>query len=562
MSPETFLDKFDLIADAPDAVAKMKELVLELALQGKLVERNLDDEPAQELLKRVELEKKSASKTSRTRDNRDLQPVEDDAYLQIPEGWAWARLGDTGRLFNGDSVNEIGKLELAKVTDGLPFIATKDVGYGNDPFAYDNGLKVTFGNPSFKIAHANAVLICAEGGSAGKKLGVTDRDICFGNKLFANEVWSGIHHRFIFYVYQSPTFFKQFSARMTGIIGGISKSEFLSIPIPIPPEQEQKRIVAKLDELMTLCDRLEQQQKERDQKHATLSRVSLTRFSEAPTTKSLRYLFHPTYTTTPADLRKTILTLAVQGKLVPQDPNDEPGNLILQRMHSSNLGGKAEKGANEVKELEKDLPFDLPNGWSVSQLGSILLPTRGISYGVIKLGAEPKHGGVFILRCSNVRFRRIDLNGIRKITETLSQDYSRTILQGGEVLINVRGTLGGCAVVPIELKGYNIAREVAVIPVHWEILPNFLLNVIASPYFQDRVDENLRGIAYEGLNLGLLRDFLITIPPLAEQKRIVAKVDELMKLVDQLEAQLTTARATAENLLNALLADLTSQEAA
>src|SRR3546814_2353019 len=94
------------------------------------------------------------------------------------------------------------------------------------------------------------------------------------------------------------------------------------------------------------------------------------------------------------------------------------------------------------------------------------------------------------------------LNGIRKVTEELSSEYGRTILEGGEVLINVRGTLGGCAVVPPELKGYNIAREVAVIPVHTEIDSAFLLNVIASPYFQDRVDENLRGIAYEGLNLG------------------------------------------------------------
>jgi len=121
------------------------------------------------------------------------------------------------------------------------------------------------------------------------------------------------------------------------------------------------------------------------------------------------------------------------------------------------------------------------------------------SYGVIKLGPEPQQGGVFILRCSNVRFRRLDLSGIRKVTEQLSSEYGRTILQGGEVLINVRGTLGGCAVVPPSVERIHIAREVAVIPVHSEVDPAFLLNVIASPYFQDRVDENLRGIAYEGL---------------------------------------------------------------
>lgn len=423
---------------------------------------------------------------------------------------------------------------------------------------YDNGLKVPPGDTRFKVATANAVLICAEGGSAGRKIGVTDRDICFGNKLFANEVCEGIHHRYIFYVYQAPTFFKGFAARMTGIIGGIARSAFLSLPIPIPPLAEQKRIVAKVDELMALCDRLEAEQEERETRYTALARASLARFADAPTPANLDFLFHSSFSIQPSDLRKSILTLAVQGKLVTQNPGDEPGETILQRIHSGAPPKKTGNGSSECNEQAK-LPFDLPSGWSLSQLGSILLPTRGISYGVIKLGAEPQQDGVFILRCSNVRFRRIDLNGIRKVTEQLSSEYGRTILEGGEVLINVRGTLGGCAVVPPDLKGYNIAREVAVIPVHTEIDPAFILTVIASPYFQGRVEENLRGIAYEGLNLGLLRDFLVPIPPFAEQKRIVAKVDQLMALVDQLEAQLATSRATAANLLEALVAELTTQ---
>ena len=108
------------------------------------------------------------------------------------------------------------------------------------------------------------------------------------------------------------------------------------------------------------------------------------------------------------------------------------------------------------------------------------------------------------------------------------------------------------------MKGYNIAREVAVIPISKELDPYYILNVIASPYFQDRIDTNLRGIAYKGLNLGLLREFLIPTPPAAEQRRIVAKVDQLMALVDQLEAQLEQSRATAQNLLDALVCELTA----
>lgn len=552
MKLETFFEKFEVLADAPDAVAKIRELILESAIRGKLVPQNASDEPASEILKRI-----ASAQAGQVRKLAALPPVGEDAYLQIPQGWEWTRLGNTGRIFNGDSVSESGKAELAKVEDGLPFIATKDVGYGRAALAYDNGLKVKLGDPGFKVARANAVLICAEGGSAGRKIGVTDRDICFGNKLYANEVWEGIHHRFVFYVYQARTFFKEFAARMTGIIGGIARSEFLSLPFPLPPLAEQNRIVVKVDELMALCDRLEAQQQEQETRQAALARASLARFADAPTPANLPFLFHPSYAITPAELRKSILTLAVQGKLVPQNPNDEPGEQILRRINSGALSEKASNGSMESEDLG-ELPFGLPNGWSVSRLGSILLPTRGISYGVIKLGAEPQQGGIFILRCSNVRFRRIDLNGIRKVTEQISTEYGRTILEGGEVLINVRGTLGGCAVVPPALKGYNIAREVAVIPVHSEIDPTFLLNVIASPYFQDRVDENLRGIAYEGLNLGLLRDFLVPIPPLAEQRRIVVKVEQLMSLVDALEAQLAASRASAAKLLSGLVTELTS----
>src|SRR5208283_5045252 len=151
-------------------------------------------------------------------------------------------------------------------------------------------------------------------------------------------------------------------------------------------------------------------------------------------------------------LRQTILNLAVRGKLVPQSPNEEPGHLLLQRVLSDLSVKKSAKTFDDGSN-SAELSFELPKGWSVARLGSILQPTRGISYGIIKLGPEPHQGGVSVLRCSNVRFRRLDLDGVRKVTEELSKQYGRTILDGGEVLINVRGTLGGCAVVPRSLQG-------------------------------------------------------------------------------------------------------------
>ena len=223
--------------------------------------------------------------------------------------------------------------------------------------------------------------------------------------------------------------------------------------------------------------------------------------------------------------------MAVQGKLTRQNPDEESGTQLLQRIVIDSQIRKGAKSTSIPSSL-RELPFELPPNWSIEKLGSILQRERGISYGVIKLGPEPQNGGGNVLRCSNVRFRKLDLNGMRKVNQELSDEYGRTILQGGEVLINVRGTLGGCAFVPASLKGSNIAREVAVIPVHSEMDPLFVLNVVASPYFQEKVNGNLRGIAYEGLNLGLLRDFLIPIPPFAEQRRIVFKPQRLRPRYD------------------------------
>lgn len=561
MKLETFFEKFDQFADAPDAVEKMRELVLELAVQGKLVGQDPNEAPAGELLRQIEL---TRSRTGRTANGRKLEllpPVDpDDAPFQIPHAWEWCRLGTLGLIGSSCRVHE-----KDWTTSGVPFLRAREIvklarsgQVDNDLFITEEHYRRLAGEGL--IPEPNDIMITGVG-TIGIPYVVRDSDRFYFKdaSVLILKNWFSLFPHFLHIVMQSPYWVREVHRESMGTtVHTLTIVRAKQTPIPLPPLAEQKRIVAKVDELMALCDRLEAQQQERETRYAALARASLARFADAPTPANLRFLFHPSCAIPPADLRKSILTLAVQGKLVPQNANDEPGDASLQRIHSGASLSKTGNGSFDDNTLG-ELPFDLPSGWSASRLGSILLPTRGISYGVIKLGAEPQQGGVYVLRCSNIRFRRIDLSGIRKVTEQLSAEYGRTILEGGEVLINVRGTLGGCAVVPPELKGYNIAREVAVIPVHTEVDPTFLLNVIASPYFQSRVEENLRGIAYEGLNLGVLRDFLVPIPPLAEQKRIVAKVEQLMALVDELETLLTASRATAANLISALVVELTTQ---
>lgn len=166
------------------------------------------------------------------------------------EGWEIKKLSEIGRLFNGNSINEkVKKDKYTDLDDGLPFIATKDVGFDSE-IEYENGVRIPFNEINqFKIAPSNTPLICAEGGSAGRKIGFTNQDVCFGNKLFALVPNKNVDSKYVFYYYFTSSFQKQFSTVMAGIIGGVSMNKFKDIEIPLPPLPEQQRIVAILDEV-------------------------------------------------------------------------------------------------------------------------------------------------------------------------------------------------------------------------------------------------------------------------------------------------------------------------
>jgi len=174
----------------------------------------------------------------------------------IPKGWEIKILKDIGNVFSGNSINaKVKKDKYLNYPDGLPYVATKDVGY-DCLIDYENGIKIPHSEKElFRIAPKNSVLICAEGGSAGRKMGIINQDICFVNKLFAITPESETTSRYLFYWYQTNEFQIEFKSRLTGLIGGVSKKKFETIPIPIPPLEEQKRIVAKLDQCFEAIDK-------------------------------------------------------------------------------------------------------------------------------------------------------------------------------------------------------------------------------------------------------------------------------------------------------------------
>lgn len=313
----TFFQKFTEFAEAPNAVAKMRELVLELAVTGKLVPQDSQDVPASKIIENARKERSRLVAGRRIKNRPSVRVGTEESPFEVPLGWEWARLSDVGY--------EIGQ----KIPDKrFTYI---DVG----SIDADRGLisdRVETLEPNEAPSRARKLVsrgtvIYSTVRPYLRNIAVVDRDLdpepIASTAFGILHPFAGINNRYLFYWLRSAPFTAYVQAGMKGMAyPAINDEKFYSGFIPIPPLAEQKRIVAKVDELMAVCDRLEAQQQERETKHAALAHASLSRFADAPTPANLNFLFHPSYAIVPADIRKSILTLAVQGKLVPQDPND------------------------------------------------------------------------------------------------------------------------------------------------------------------------------------------------------------------------------------------------
>ena len=252
-------NNFDTVFTTEYSIDQLKQTILQLAVTGKLVPQDVDDEPASILLKKIQLEKANLIKYKKIRKTTLPKFLSYKEYLfSLPIGWEWAPIGIIGNIFNGNSISTDVKERKYTNIAGRPYLSTKDIAYGFESLKYNTGVAIPLNESNFKITSKNSVLICSEGGSAGKKCGITDREICFGNKLYANELHGNINPRFILAFYLTPLFYKQFSQKMTGIIGGVSVSKFSQIQCPVPPIAEQSRIVAKIDELLDICEKIKE----------------------------------------------------------------------------------------------------------------------------------------------------------------------------------------------------------------------------------------------------------------------------------------------------------------
>lgn len=561
---------FDTAFAAPDGIPKLRELILKLAMQGKLVPQNPNDSPASELIRTIEAEKKRLVRERKIKAPKTLPEVtaSDEPY-SLPHGWQWVRLGAIGNIFNGNSINASEKESKYAGVEGLPYIATKDVGYGFDPLDYDNGICIPPDEEKFRIAHQGAVLICAEGGSAGKKCGLTDRDICFGNKLFANELFGQIPSRFIIYVYLSPVFRASFTAAMTGIIGGVSIAKFVEIPIPLPPLDEQHRIVAQIDRLMARCDALENLRNEREKKRLATHAAALSQLIDTTGNRStndawafITQHFGDLYSVKEnvAGLRKAILELAMRGSLSKSGSSDEPLDALLARLQEE------QKANRSIGQKDKELITKrLAMASSEIKNNRVSLTARDFCEFITK-GTTPaadelsEKGDVPFLKVYNIVNNKIDFAYKPSYisNEVHYSKLKRSIVYPGDVIMNIVGPpLGKVAVVDDLYPEWNINQALAVFRPMAGILNQYIYYALSTHSVLSSTLREVKGTAgQDNLSLEQCRDLVISIPSIEEQHRIVDSIRQLMALCDTLDQKIDAAKSKQTEMLDALMAQV------
>ena len=507
---------------------QIRKSILQLAIQGKLVKQDPNDEPASELVKRIYEEKHKLIKKGKIKKDKNESYIykgDDNCYyekigkskvikldnlpFEIPDNWSWIRLSSFCDIYTGDSINENDKNKLYRNRpEGYDYIGTKDVNF-NHSIVYENGVKIPY-STGFKICPKSKILLCIEGGSAGRKIAFTSKDVCFGNKLACFNSWT-IDDRYLYLFLQSPLFLQLFKDKLTGIISGVSINNLKQLFLPLPPLGEQERIVEKFKSCEPLLSRYEL-----IEQNITLLETSLEE-----------------------KLKASILQYAIEGKLVKQDPNDEPASVLLEHIKAEKekliKEGKIKRDKHESEIVIGDdknyyacYGINAPSQWCICCLSSISIkivdgnhnPPRGIDH----------FSEYMMLSSLNIDNNGlVNLSSVRYLTkEQFIDENKRTNIQLNDILLTTVGSLGRCFVLN---KVIPVAFQRSVSVITTLINPQFLRLFFLSPSFQKYMQLNAKGTAQKGFYLNQLSDSLIAFPSLKEQDLIVKIVESILNVL-------------------------------
>ncbi|UXJ03581.1 restriction endonuclease subunit S [Morganella morganii] len=541
-------------------IKKLRELILELAVRGKLVPQDPNDEPASELLKRIAAEKAELVKQGKIKKQKLLPEIsEDEKPFELPAGWEWVRLG---------FITNYGECDKAEPTDADAdtwIVELEDIEKSTSRLLN----RVTFSERPFKSSknkfNKNDVLYGKLRPYLDKVLVADDSGVCT-TEIIPIKVYGNILPGYLRLLLKSPRFIAYANESTHGMnLPRLGTDKAIHAVVELTAIAEQVRIVNKVDELMSLCDQLEQQSLLSLDAHQQLVKTLLATLTDSQNAEELaenwaRISQHfDTLFNTEASidtLKQTILQLAVMGKLVPQDPNDEPASELLKRIEQEKAElvkeGKIKKQKPLLPVSDEEKPFELPEGWVWCRLAELVAIKGGkrVSNGY-KLLTEPTPH-VYI-RVADMKDGTIDLSDLKYIDEEMHQKIKNYIITKDDIYMTIVGaTIGKCGTVPALLDGMNLTENAARLIPSKLISKDYLYLCLRSDLCQEQFIDKTMQVGVQKMALNRLANTLIALPSTNESLRIRDRVKEMNKLCSKLVCGIIESQQTKLHLVDAL----------
>lgn len=529
-------------------IKKLRELILELAVRGKLVPQDPNDEPASVLLEKIAQEQTQLIKDQKIKKLKKLPNISKDELLfDLPNGWQWCRVGN---LFNTiQSGGTPSKREPSYWEGNIPWASVKDLGKSlvltdTQDHISEEGLIA-----GSKLANKGDLLICTRMGLG--KIAIVSTPMAFNQDLKAVSLTKYVHTDFFLNSYRT------IKIKGTGTtVAGISQDQLLNYVFSLPPLQEQHRIVAKVDELMALCDQLEQQTEASIEAHQVLVTTLLDTLTNSADANELMQNwarisehFDTLFTTEESidQLKQTILQLAVMGKLVSQDPNDEPASELLKRIAEEKAQLVKEKKIKKQKALppisEDEKPFELPSGWEWCHLNSLISEMDAGWSPACPPEASPNHETWGVLKTTavqNMEYREYE----NKVLSSSKEPRPQYEVKNGDILITRAGPKNrvgvSCLVQTTRPKLMISDKIIRFHLIELGMSNNFVSLCLNAGATSEYLESSKSGMAESQMNISQdkLKMAPIPLPPIREQTLIAKKVEELIDLCDKLKLSL------------------------
>ena len=477
---------------------ELKSSILQLAVQGRLVEQRPEEGTAEELYRQIQEERQRLIKEGKIKKEKPLPEItEDEVPFDIPESWKWVRLGSVGESNIGLTYRPSDK------TDSNGTIVLRSSNIQKDKMDYNDLVYVSCEVPNRAMIAKGDILICARNGSRSLvgKSAIVDKDSMAFGAFMAK--YCSVCNPFVKVFLDSPAFRHQLDGVKTETINQITQNMIKMQICPLPPLAEQKRIVAKIEELLPYIDRYEK------------AWNKLEDFNK-------RF---------PHDMQKSVLQMAIQGKLVEQRPEEGTGEELYRQIQAEKQSLikdgkiKKEKPLHEISDDE--IPFDIPESWKWVYIGDLFQHNTGKA-----LNSSNKEGSPYsYITTSNVYWNRFELEKLKTMLYT-EAELEKCSIAKGDLLVLEGGDVGRAAIWNFDTP-MRIQNHIHRLRPYSDLHINFY-------YFIFMLYKGLRlingkGIGIKGLSASTLHRLIVPLPPLTEQKRIVAKLDELLPLCERLK---------------------------